>query len=39
VSLAEPPGGSRRGLLGAGALVVAFSLAPRAFGQEAGGAP
>jgi len=30
---------SRRGLLGAGALVVAFSLAPRAFTQEEGGAP
>jgi len=30
---------SRRGLLGAGGLVVAFSFAPRALGQEGGGAP
>ncbi|MDB5463121.1 MAG: putative oxidoreductase subunit protein [Phenylobacterium sp.] len=37
MSLAAP-GLSRRGLLGAGALVVAFSLAPRAFTQAEGGA-
>jgi CO/xanthine dehydrogenase Mo-binding subunit len=36
VSLAAHQDLSRRGLLQAGALVVAFSLAPRAFAQEGG---
>jgi CO/xanthine dehydrogenase Mo-binding subunit len=36
VTRVEARGLSRRGVLGAGALVVAFSLAPRAFAQEGG---
>jgi nicotinate dehydrogenase subunit B len=36
VTLAARPDLSRRGLLQAGALVVAFSLGPRAFAQEGG---
>jgi CO/xanthine dehydrogenase Mo-binding subunit len=38
VSLADAPDLTRRGLLAAGGLVVAFSLSPRAFSQE-GGSP
>jgi CO/xanthine dehydrogenase Mo-binding subunit len=38
VSLADAPDLTRRGLLAAGGLVVAFSLRPRAFAQEEGGA-
>ena len=38
MSLAQPADLSRRSLLTAGALVVAFSLPPRAMAQEGGAA-
>ncbi len=38
MSMADAPDLARRGLLQAGALVVVFSLAPRAFAQEGGAA-